>query len=183
MRVRLATAVLAICVLARVHAQPATLPAAVDSIDLGTIAGEWYEVAAFGSWSHRRCVGDTHFEFMPKGDRPLAVRSRCRTATGADSFRGLIRAPQSAPQGRLSVRYAPAFFSWLPAVWSDHWILAVAPNRSWLLVGDRHRERLAVLSRWVALDEASLAVAISHARTQGFDVDRLVAGRAAPAKH
>ena len=71
------------------------------------------------------------------------------------------------------LRFAPALFAWLPAIRNDYWVLAGDPSDRWLLVGDRARTRLSVLSRWVSLDEASLARALQVARVQGFDVDRL----------
>ena len=76
--------------------------------------------------------------------------------------------------GRLKIRFAPGFFGWLPMSWSDHWVLAFDDEYRWYVVGDDHRDRLAILSRTVAPDEASMARAIAAARAQGYDVDRLV---------
>jgi len=110
--------------------------------------------------------------------RTIDVRSACTTPSGAHVRSGHMRAPSGSHRGRLSVRFAPALFAWLPAIWNDYWVLAEDPSRAWLLVGDRARTRLSVLSRWVSLDEASLARAVQVARVQGFDVDRL-----APVRH
>ena len=74
------------------------------------------------------------------------------------------------------LRFAPALFAWLPAIRHDYWVLAGDPSDRWLLVGDRARTRLSVLSRWVSLDEASLARALQVARVQGFDVGPSGAG-------
>jgi apolipoprotein D and lipocalin family protein len=156
-------------------AQSDTWPAAVESLELAPLAGEWFEVATSGSWSHRRCVADTRFQWLVTDARTVEVRRSCTTPSGADSRRGRLRAREPSHPGRLAERFAPALMAWLPAAWNDHWVLAVGDGRAWLLIGDRRRERLSVLSRWVSLDEASLARAIGTARRQGFDVDRLVA--------
>lgn len=65
-------------------------------------------------------------------------------------------------------------FSWLPASWSDFWILEAGAEQNWLLVGDHRREHLLVLSRVVALDEAAMAQACAAARREGYDPDRLM---------
>ncbi len=68
------------------------------------------------------------------------------------------------------LRFALALFASLPAIRNDDCVLAGDPSDRWLLVGNR--ARLWMLSRWVSLDEASLARALQVARVQGFDVDR-----------
>lgn len=158
-----------------VSAQPGTWPTAVDELSLPSLAGQWYEVAAFGSWSHRRCNANTRFEWTLRTPRTADVRSSCATGTGHEVRTGRLRASAGTHNGRLAVRFAPAFLGWLPAAWSDHWVLAVGEGQRWLLIGDRRRSKLSVMSRFAALDEASYAQAISVARNQGFDVDRMVA--------
>jgi len=156
-------------------AQSGTWPLTVEDLTLSPLAGNWHEVAAFGSWSHRRCVADTRFHWTVRDSRTVDVRSACTTTGGQEVRAGRLRAPAATHRGRLAVRFAPAFLGWLPAAWSDHWVLAVGDGQAWLLIGDRRRSKLSILSRFAVLDEASLAQAIGHARLQGFDVDRLVA--------
>lgn len=160
------------------RAQSGTWPVALEALDLEPLAGDWFEIATSGSWSHRRCTADTRFTWTVTDARTIDVRSACTTPSGEHVRSGRMRAPSGSHRGRLSVRFAPALFAWLPAIWNDYWVLAEGPNRAWLLVGDRARTRLSVLSRWVSLDEASLARAVQVARVQGFDVDRL-----APVRH
>lgn len=155
------------------RAQSGTWPIALEALDLEPLAGDWFEVAKSGSWSHRRCTGNTRFHWTVTDARTVDVRSACTTASGEEVRRGRLRAPTGSHRGRLSVRFAPALFTWLPAIWNDYWVLAEDPDRAWLLVGDRARTRLSVLSRWVSLDEASLARAVHVARVRGFDVDLL----------
>ncbi len=158
-------------------AQSGRWPAALEALDLEPLAGDWFEVATSGSWSHRRCTANTRFHWTVTTARTIAVRSACTTPSGEELRHGRIRAPRGLHQGRLSVRFAPAVFAWLPAIWTDYWVLAEDQEHTWLLVGDRARTRLSVLSRWVSLDEASLARAVQVARVQGFDVDRLAPAR------
>jgi apolipoprotein D and lipocalin family protein len=147
-------------------------PAAVASVDTSRLAGEWYEVATTGTWWHRRCVADTRYGFDVPDRGGLRATSVCSTRDGTARYRGRLRAARGG-DGRLAIRFTPPIFNWLAATWSDFWILDSGPDQGWLLVGDNRRERLLVLSRTVALDEAAMARAISAARQQGYHPERL----------
>ena len=147
-------------------------PAAVVTFDATSLAGDWYEVATTGTWWHRRCVADTRYGFDLPVRGGLRATSICSTPSGPEMYRGRLRAGRGG-DGRLAIRFTPAIFNWLPATWSDFWILDSGRDQEWFLVGDNRRERALVLSRTVAFDEASMAQALAAARQQGYDIDRL----------
>jgi len=175
MRRSMALLLLSLLVARPAWPQSDTGPTTVEDLALEELAGDWHEVAAYGSWSHRRCTSDTRFHWEVRDSQTVDVRSVCTTAEGQEVRKGRLRAGVGSDGGRLAARFAPAFFAWVPGAWSDHWVLAVGKGQAWLLIGDRRRTRLSLLSRFVALDEASFARAIHQARAQGFDIDRLVA--------
>lgn len=148
-------------------------PAVVAALDTSSLAGDWYEIATTGTWWHRHCVADTRYGFDLPDRGGLRATSICSTREGVARHRGRLRAGRGG-DGRLAIRFTPPIFNWLPATWSDFWILESGPGQRWLLVGDNRRERLLVLSRTVALDESAMAQAIAAARRQGYDPDRLV---------
>lgn len=76
---------------------------------------------------------------------------------------------------RLQVRFAPAWLSFLPLVWGDYWIIGLAPDYSWAVVGDPGRKYLWILARTPQLDGEHVAAARAAASNNGFDVTRLVA--------
>lgn len=168
--------VLAMAIAVLAAAPPAigaqTTPVVVAHLDVSNLAGDWYEVASTGTWWHRRCVADTRYAFDLPQRGSLRATSVCSTREGVARFRGRLRAGRSGG-GRLSIRFTPAVFAWLPATWSDFWVLDAGADLAWLLVGDNRRERLLVLSRAVSLDEAAFAQALAAARRQGYDPDRL----------
>ena len=147
-------------------------PAAVPQIEMSALAGDWYEIATTGTWWHRHCVSDTRYRFDLPEPGGLRASSLCTTPHGVEAHRGRLRAGRNG-DGRLSVRFGARLFAWLPATWSDFWVLASGDDRGWLLVGDNRRERLLVVSRTVVLDEASVAAALAAARQQGYSIDRL----------
>jgi apolipoprotein D and lipocalin family protein len=75
------------------------------------------------------------------------------------------------------VRFAPSWLSWLSAVWGDYWIIDLAPDYSYSVVGTPDRKYLWILSRKPQLDETIYQRIIEQTAARGFDVSRLVKTR------
>jgi apolipoprotein D and lipocalin family protein len=86
-------------------------------------------------------------------------------------------ADKGGTNSRLKVRFAPAFLSFLPFVWGDYQIIELAPDYSYALVGDPSRKYLWLLSRTPRMDEGVYERLTEAARSQGFDVSRLIRTR------
>ena len=113
--------------------------------------------------------------YTRRPDRRLDVVNRCRTADGQIEAHGVARVVDRQTFARLKVRFAPEWLSWLPMVWGDYWIIGLAPDYSWAVVGDPGRNSLWILARTPHLNDASVAAARAAARHNGFDIGRLVA--------
>jgi apolipoprotein D and lipocalin family protein len=126
----------------------------------------------------KKCTGPVSAEYTPRDDGTIEVRNRCTLADGSfDEVVGSARVVPVAGQpgaGRLEVRFAPAWLSWLPVVWGDYWILKLDRDYQVALVGTPKRDYLWVLSRAPKLDEATLQEQLEYARSLGFDVDKVV---------
>jgi apolipoprotein D and lipocalin family protein len=147
---------------------------AVPFVDLDRYAGEWFEIARFENRFQRQCVGDVRASYARRADGRIDVFNRCRTGDGQIQARGVARVVDEQTRAKLKVRFAPAWLSWLPPVWGDYWIVGLAPDYSWAVVGDRGREYLWILARTPRLDAESMAAARTTAQDNGFDVARLV---------
>lgn len=169
----LAVALMAVPTAASGQRAAGKTPSLAGPFDLRSLAGEWFEVARWGSaWAHRRCVADTRFTFSVIDSRQLAAVRSCTTATGLERRGGRLTASKHGG-GDLRGRFVLRLFAWLPAAWAEYGVLAASPSRDWLLIGDRTSDRLAVWSRVVALDESAMAAAIAAGRRHGFDTTRL----------
>jgi lipocalin/uncharacterized protein YbjT (DUF2867 family)/ligand-binding SRPBCC domain-containing protein len=166
-------AIAAATVLQPVRAQTPPVPA-VPFVDLDRYAGDWFEIARLENRFQRQCVGDVRASYARRADGRIDVVNRCRTADGQTEARGVARLVDEQTHAKLKVRFAPAWLSWLPAVWGDYWILGLAPDYSWAVVGDPSREFLWILARTPRLDDEAMASAQAAARENGFDVGRLV---------
>lgn len=146
----------------------------VSYVDLDRYVGDWFEIARFENRFQRQCVGDVRASYARRADGRIDVINRCRTADGQTEARGVARLVDEQTHAKLKVRFAPAWLSWLPAVWGDYWIIGLAPDYSWAVVGDPGREYLWILARTPRLDAESMAAARTGAQDNGFDVARLV---------
>jgi lipocalin/uncharacterized protein YbjT (DUF2867 family)/ligand-binding SRPBCC domain-containing protein len=157
-------------------AQAQTLPVrTVPSVDLDRYAGDWFEIARFPNRFQRQCVGDVRATYARRSDGRLDVVNRCRTADGDSEARGVARIVDERTFAKLKVRFAPAWLSVLPVVWGDYWIIGLAPDYSWAVVGEPGRKYLWILARTSQLDDGSIAAARAAAVASGFDAGRLVA--------
>ena len=151
---------------------------AVAPVDLKRYAGLWHEQARLPNRFQKQCTGPVTAEYTPLEDGSIEVRNRCVVAGGnVEEAVGSARLVPVASQpgaGRLQVRFAPAWLSWLPLVWGDYWILKLDRDYEVALVGTPDRQYLWVLSRVPQLDAGQLAAELDYARTLGFDVDKVV---------
>ena len=150
----------------------------VGPVDLKRYAGLWHEQARLPNRFQKDCTGPVTAEYTPLPDGTIEVRNRCMTADGKwDESTGAARMVKVSGQpgaGRLEVRFAPAWLSWLPAVWGDYWILKLDRDYRVALVGTPNRDYLWVLSREPILSAGEIETELEYARTLGFDIDKVV---------
>jgi apolipoprotein D and lipocalin family protein len=146
----------------------------VASVDLNRYVGDWFEISRFPNRFQRQCTGDVRANYARRPDGRIDVINRCRTAGGETEARGVARIVDERTSAKLKVRFAPAWLTFLPAVWGDYWVIGLAPDYSWAVVGDPGREYLWILSRTSHLSDEAAAAARAAARDNGFDVERLV---------
>ena len=152
---------------------PATVRT-VPAVDLDRYAGDWFEVARYPNWFQRRCAGDVRASYARRTDGWIDVVNRCATADGSViEARGVARVTDAQTRARLKVRFAPAVLSFLPFVWGDYWIIGLADDYTWAVVGSPDRNYLWILARTPRLNAAAFDRAVAAARASGFDTSRL----------
>jgi apolipoprotein D and lipocalin family protein len=149
------------------------------SVDLSRYAGKWYEIARLPNRFQNSCAGEVIADYsLLEGDQ-LKVVNQCRLNSGqTTTAEGEARlADKSGPNSKLKVRFAPAWLSWLPMVWGDYWIIDLAPDYSFSVVGTPDRKYLWILSRTPEMDQAIYQIIVKQTAAKGFDVARLVKTR------
>ena len=177
MRAAYLLAIISMLAAPAVSAQSAAVTT-VESVDLDRYLGTWFEVARLPNWFQRNCAGDVRASYAKRADGRIDVNNRCRTAEGRTiEVSGVARVVDTRSFAKLKVRFAPSLLSFLPFVWGDYWILGLADDYSWAVVGSPDRKYLWILSRSAALEEARFEAAMVIVRAQGFAAERLQRNR------
>lgn len=147
----------------------------VPSVDLQRYSGKWYEIARMPNRFQEQCVGNVTAEYGLRQDGKISVVNRCRTADGSyDEVAGTGKVVDAGSNARLKVSFAPGWLSWVPFVWGDYWIIGLAADYSYAVVGEPDRKYLWVLGRKQVLPDSSWTEAVDIAASRGFDADKLV---------
>jgi len=155
-------------------APAAELPlATVGDLDVARYSGLWYEVANYPNRFQKVCVRDTTAEYSVRDDGTLRVVNRCATASGASSVDGVARRV-GAGADKLEVSFLPAALRWLPIGWGDYWVIGLAPDYRYAVVGEPSRQYLWVLSRTPTLAPEDRRTIDALLRERGYDPARLV---------
>jgi apolipoprotein D and lipocalin family protein len=153
----------------------------VPTIDLTRYAGTWYEIARLPNRFQEKCAGEVAASYALRPDGRITVSNRCRTAEGETTMAsGVARRVDGKPPSMLEVRFAPAFLSFLPAVWGDYQVIALGADYDHAMVGTPDRAYLWVLSRTPQMDPALYRWLLDDARSQGFDISKVVETRQQP---
>lgn len=162
---------------------PASQPlATVQSIDLQRYQGVWHQVALYPNKFQKSCASNTRAQYTPQDGGTVQVINLCRTVDGKEmSVVGQARAATATilsnnqltpPQ--LQVRFAPPWLSWLPFVWGDYWVIQIANDYRYAVVGEPKREFLWVLARETQLSTADWSAIEARLKEQGYDPTQLV---------
>lgn len=149
---------------------------AVATVDLSRYAGTWYEIARFPNRFQQKCLGDVTASYSLLPDNEVKVVNACRMKNGqiTKAEGRARRADDKGSNSKLKVRFAPSFLSWLPVVWGDYWIIDLADDYSYAVVGSPDRKYLWVLSRTPQLQNATYEEITRRVAAQGFEASRLV---------
>jgi apolipoprotein D and lipocalin family protein len=148
----------------------------VPSIDLNRYIGTWYEIARLPNRFQKKCTGDVTATYTLLNDGTIKVVNRCRTENGemTEAEGKARRASDDEPNSKLEVRFAPGWLSWLPFVWGNYWVIDLADDYSYAVVGEPDREYLWILSRTPRMDDAVYQRVLENIRNHGYDTEALV---------
>jgi apolipoprotein D and lipocalin family protein len=150
------------CALLAACSTPGTPPLpTVERVDLDRYVGRWYEVASLPNRFQAQCMADTQARYRATGE-DIEVVNRCRLADGTvESATGVAKVVADSGNARLRVSFFRPFYG-------DYWVLALAPDYRWVLVGEPRRQFGWVLSRTPELAPADLVEALARAEALGY---------------
>jgi apolipoprotein D and lipocalin family protein len=148
----------------------------ISEVDLNRYVGTWYEIARLPNSFQEHCVGDVTATYTLADDGTIVVVNRCRKENGemSEVTGRAKRAGDEGPNTKLKVRFAPAFLSFLPFVWGNYWIIMLAPDYTYVVIGEPDRKYLWILSRTPAMDETTLQGVLEEIKQHGYDLTGLI---------
>jgi len=140
----------------------------VAAVDLGRYAGTWYEIASFPQSFQRGCTATTA-TYSPRADGEIDVVNRCRlgSLTGREKdAEGRARPADAGNSAKLEVSFFRPF-------WGAYWVIDLAPDYSFAVVGHPSRDYLWILARAPAMAPDTYAGILQRLQAKGYEIDRL----------
>ena len=140
----------------------------VPYVDLNKYAGKWFEIASFPQSFQKNCHCTTaEYTLSPKGY--VIVENRCNK----DSINGRVsgikgKAFVDADSGNAKLKVQ---FFW--PFKGKYWIIDLAPDYSYAVVGHPNRKYLWILSRTASMNDSLYQQIVSRIKANGFDTSKL----------
>lgn len=140
----------------------------VPSVDLKRYVGKWYEIARYPNRFQKKCASDTTANYTQLANGAIEVVNSCRKADGAmNTVRGKAKIVDGASNAKLKVTFFWPFYG-------DYWIIGLAPDYRYAIVGEPKRRYVWILSRTPQMSAQDYAEAIEKIRQAGYDPSRLM---------
>ncbi|HEY4198733.1 MAG TPA: lipocalin family protein [Mucilaginibacter sp.] len=138
----------------------------VGHVDLEKYLGKWYEIAAFPQGFEKGCTCTTA-EYSLRDDGNIAVLNSCMINGTPKTAEGKATVTDKKTNAKLEVQFAWPFSG-------KYWIIALAPDYSYAVVGHPNRKYLWILGRKPTMDNMTYNHLVLIAAGKGFDIRKLV---------
>jgi apolipoprotein D and lipocalin family protein len=140
----------------------------VPSVDLNRYAGKWYEIASIPQFFQKGCTGTTaEYTLTDKGY--VIVENRCNKDSihGKQTYiKGKAFVVENSGNAKLKVQFFWPFKG-------KYWIIDLADDYSYAVVGNPNRKYLWILSRTPVMNDITYQHIISGIKEKGFDISKI----------
>lgn len=140
----------------------------VPAVDLNKYAGKWYEIASFPQRFQKGCNCTTATYSLTDKDYVI-VENRCNkdSINGKESYiKGKAFVEKNSGNAKLKVQF---FWPFKGA----YWIIDLADDYSYAVVGHPNRNYLWILSRTPKMDPVVYNQIIARVQAKGFNIEKL----------
>jgi apolipoprotein D and lipocalin family protein len=142
----------------------------VDKVELNKYMGRWYDIASYTARFQKGCRCTTADYEMVPGKHYIRVTNRCIKYINGKSQLSIARGKAFIVKGSNNARLKVQFF------WpfrGDYYIIGLAEDYSWAIVGHPSRTYLWILSRESYMPTDTYNMICKIIKQQGYDVKRL----------
>jgi apolipoprotein D and lipocalin family protein len=140
----------------------------VPYVDLNKYAGKWYEIASFPQRFQKGCNCTTaEYTLTKKGF--VIVENRCNndSINGKQSYiKGKAFVVENSGNAKLKVQFFWPFSG-------KYWIIDLADDYSYAVVGHPNKKYLWILSRTSTMNDTTYQQIISRIKEKGFDISKI----------
>jgi apolipoprotein D and lipocalin family protein len=141
----------------------------VPYVDLAKYTGKWYEIAAFPQRFQKGCTCTTaEYKATEKGY--ITVENRCNrdSVNGKASYiKGKAFVDKNSGNAKLKVQFLWPFRG-------KYWIIDLADDYTYAVVGHPNKKYLWILCRTPKMDGLIYQQILSRLKEKGFDLSKLV---------
>jgi len=146
----------------------------VKHVDLNRYLGTWYEIASIPQSFQKKCVANTVAEYSLTKNGFIKVLNSCDTKTGErKTAEARAKVIDKESNAKLKVTFVK-IFDWVFSFGGNYWILDLAEDYSYAVVGDPTTEFGWILSRTPQLSHADLVSAEKNLAKNGYDTCKLL---------
>jgi apolipoprotein D and lipocalin family protein len=138
----------------------------VQYVELNKYLGKWYEIAALPQRFERDCSHATT-EYSLNNDGSIKVINTCVKDGRIKVSKGKATVTDTKTNARLALQLQWPFKT-------RYWIIGLAHDYSYALVGHPNRKYLRVLGRKPEMDDQTYNYLVNLAANKGFDVRNLL---------
>lgn len=139
----------------------------VETLDVERYMGTWYAIASIPTSFERQCVQGTTAQYTLLENGKVEVVNTCYNAEGnPDVARGRAWIPDPKEPSKLKVSFVNILWFWLFA--APYWVIDLAPDYSYAVVGHPTRQYGWILSRTPTLPDDVFSGIVARLEEQGY---------------
>ena len=131
---------LAACINQPVYRVSKTPLNTVSFVDLNKYQGLWYEIYRLPNWFEDEDCLTITAKYTPLPENKIQVLNTCHKLDKVKNATGIAKIEDKATQAKLKVSFFRPFYG-------DYWILDLASDYSWVLIGEPSGKYFWILSR------------------------------------
>jgi len=137
----------------------------VGHVELEKYLGKWYEIAKFPQSFENGCT-DVIAEYSLRDDGKINIVNSCTKDGEPKTAEGVASIDDKESNAKLDVQFQWPFSG-------KYWIIALAPDYSYAVVGHPNRKYLWILNRKPVMDTMTYNHLVLVAASRGFDIRKL----------
>jgi apolipoprotein D and lipocalin family protein len=144
----------------------------VEKVDLNKYVGLWYEIGRLPNRFQDKCVKNVTAEYSLREDGKISVVNSCVEDNGEiDVAEGNAKINDAKTNSKLKVSFVS--FLGINLFYGDYWIIGLADDYSYAVVGTPNHKYAWILSRTKQLPEDKLREAMKILTDNGFNTNNI----------